>query len=120
MPLSFRMPLLGPRSFPLPGGPLARGTELWAQRLPLGSLGWRLTRSHHLTVKKSLELRGCFGLFWRVDGMKIGVKYKLRQGYEEEKQVPFFHYRRLSPFGQAASVLWGVDSGPHKAGDGRH
>lgn len=116
MPLSFRMSLLGPRSFPNPGGPLARGTELWAQHLSRGSPGWRLTRSHHLTVKKSLELRGCFGLFWRVDGMKIRVKYKLRQGYEKEKQVLSLRYRRLSPFGQAASVLWGVDSGPHKAG----
>lgn len=51
--------------------------------------------------------------------MKIRVKYKLRQGFEKEKQVPLQHYR-LSPSGQAVSVLWGVDSGPHETGDGRH
>lgn len=73
-PLFSRMSLPGPSSSPYLGWAAARRTSFGPRRLPLSPLRWQLAQPCQLTVKKSLEWRGCFGLSWRVDGMKMGMK----------------------------------------------
>lgn len=55
-------------------------------------------------------------MFWRVDGMKTGVKEKLKQGSQEE-QNPFLWETVHSE--QATLVFQGAGSGPHKVRAGR-
>lgn len=50
-------------------------------------------------------------MFWRVDGMRTGLKQTLRQGSQEEEQTPFLWKTVYSE--QAILVFQGAGSGPH-------